>query len=130
MTESLKPSEENIEKVRVKCLFIEDHPSMINSLRRYFRDFENFVAVECHSVSDAMNAIKDNLPKVILLDNNLTPGGNEGLEIAKLIKKTEPDIKIYSTTNDGALETVYEKMGIEHIDKGDLDAIQAILSQE
>lgn len=128
MNESLNQAKENIEKLGPKCLFIDDHASMVSSLRRFLKSFDNFLAAECHSVDDAMNAIKENSPKVIFLDNSLTPGGNEGIQIAKMVKEMYPDIKIYSTTTSPGVERVYEKMGISHIEKGDTDTMQAILS--
>ena len=130
MTESFDKTKENIEKVGQKCLMIDDHIEMVNILNRYFHGVDNFKAVACNSVEEAMSAIKDNSPEVIFLDNSLTPGGNEGIEIAKLIKKIDPDFKIYSTTTSASFEFVYKKMGIDHIDKGDVEAMQAILSGE
>lgn len=121
---------ENVEKVRVKCLLIDDHTRMIKALNEYFSDFDNFVAVECHSVEDALNAIRANSPKVLFLDNSLTLGGNEGLEIAEKAREIDPDMKIYSTTTNDSLIKSYETQGIGHIDKTDTKTMRAIISGE
>ena len=51
-------AQESIEKPKKKCLFIDDNRPIIEGARALLSEYDNFVAVECHSVEDAINAIK------------------------------------------------------------------------
>ena len=93
-----------------------------------FEDFKNFSAAECHNVEEALNAIRTNMPDVLFLDHSLSRGGSEGIEIANQIMKEIPGIKIYSTTTNPNNYEQYEQIGIEHINKDDLDEFKKIVS--
>jgi CheY-like chemotaxis protein len=118
---------EPVERVKGKCLLIDDYPAVVKSIGHFFEESDNFSAVECHSVDEAMMAIRAHLPRVIFLDHSLTHGGAEGLEIADLVRRQYPEIKIYSTTTNGGVFKDYEKRGIEHLNKADVKSMQAII---
>jgi CheY-like chemotaxis protein len=115
------------EKIRPKCLLVDDYGIVVSNVSRFFRELDNFVAVECHSVQDALDAIRKNSPKILFLDHSLTRGGAEGIEIADRAREMIPDIEIYSTTSNGLLDE-YKERGIKHIDKIDLSGLRAIIS--
>ncbi len=112
----------------MKYLIIDDHDSIIRSLRRYFEGRDNVVVAECHSVEEALAAITEHNPDVIFLDHCLSGGKGEGLEITDWIRKNRPGIKIYSTTNNDSLPLyrAYAERGIEIIGK-DIKKIAAII---
>ena len=124
MTTNEQPSDlETIEKPPKKCLFIDDHFAVIESAKYVFKDIKNLTTAECHSVEEALNAIRANKPDVIFLDHSLTIAGSEGLEVAKIILVEMPETKIYSTTTNPRNDELYEQIGVGHIDKSDLGKI-------
>ena len=129
MNEQEKPSVlENTEKIPKKCLFIDDHPLIIAGIKGLFEESDNFVAVECHSVDEALNAIRANNPDIIFLDHSLTRDGSEGIEIADQIKKEKPEIEIYLTTSNPNNQKQYEMIGIKHINKDNFTELQKIVT--
>ena len=122
---------ENIEKPKTKFLLIDDHKAIVEGSRFYFDDIDGFTAVECHTVKEALEAILEHLPKTLLLDHNLTFGGAEGLEIARILREKHPDIKIYSTTINNDEETLgeYKKLGISRVGKENLDDMKALMKR-
>lgn len=119
---------ENVEKPPKKCLFIDDHASIIMGANFCFKKFTNFKAVECHSVEEALNAIRANTPDILFLDHSLTIGGSEGIEIADQIKLEKPEIEIYSTTTNPHNVMLYEQRGIKHINKEDLSKLEQVIT--
>ena len=121
-------SSETAEPIRKKCLLIDDHAEIIKGLASIFKELDNFVAVECHSVEEALNAIKINSPKIIFLDHSLSYGGAEGFEVADKVREIYPEIEIYSTTTNESVFGQYRRKGIKHIHKGDFEGFQTIIS--
>jgi len=124
-----KPSEkiENKEKEpKFPILFIDDNKDILGSAGRFFGDNKAIAFVECHSVADALKAIKKNEPGLIFLDHSLTDDGSEGLEIANKIMGQ--NIEIYSTTANSSAKLEYEKIGIKHVGKTDLMKIKTIIT--
>ena len=119
---------EGVEAIRRKCLFIDDEKKIIYGIQRLFRGYTNFTAVECHSVDEALNAIKANSPEVLFLDHSLTRGGNEGLQIAIEVQKDNSDIEIVSVTMNDAVGALYKLKGIKHISKNNIDDLERIVS--
>jgi len=120
--------QESIERPMKKCLFIDDNAPIIEEINKSFKGVDNFIAVECHSVADALKAITDNSPDVIFLDHNLTSGGTEGYEIADKAKEINPDIEIYSTTTSLGAEKIYAQRGIKHVRKGYPEDMKEIMN--
>ena len=109
-----------------RFLFIDDSETMLSSLRNAFPEKEVAFA-ECHSVEDALEAIKKYQPEAIFLDHHLTEDmEGEGLEIADRTK----GIKIYSTTSDSSAREEYQKRGIENVKKYDLSKFRSIIAGE
>jgi len=108
-------------------MFVNDNDEYLRTLSRVFRDHDNVILAECHSVDEAMEAIYKRQPDILFLDHSLTEGGDEGLEIARRVK----GVKIYSTTarNDVDVTADYLMMGIDHIKPTDLTAIRSIINQ-
>ena len=119
----------SVEKIKPKCLLVDDEEGITTFFKSFFDGSDNFVAVECHTVEDALNAIRANSPKVLFLDHNFTRGGTEGLEIADRAREIIPDIEIYSTTSHGHLSE-YKKRGIKHIGKNDFRKLRDVISGE
>ena len=109
-----------------RCLLIDDHANIVIALNRSDLKQKGFLAVCCTSVSEAISAITEHNPKTLFLDNSLTPGGHEGLEIVPIVRERWPQIKIYATTNNPSVRHFYEDLGIELVEK-DLESIAAKL---
>ena len=130
MTESQeKPnSSETVEFVKKKCLLIDDHTEIVKGISHFFSNADNFTAVECHSVEEALEAIRVNSPEILFLDHSLSYGGSEGFEISTKVKELNPEIKIYSTTANSGIVREYSRRGIRHIEKSDLDKLSEVVS--
>ena len=125
---------ENTERPKVKFLLIDDQPGIVGGSNICFRDYPGFLAVECHTVEEALGAVEKHQPGFLFLDHNLTStmggGGGEGFEIAQQVRDKFPDMKIISTTTDHFVLKAYpEKIGIEHIDKSDISALEGFISK-
>jgi len=68
----------------MKLLVVEDEPSLLNSITRYFRQ-EQFVCEGATTYMDALRRIEDYEYDCIILDINL-PGGS-GLQLLKLLRE-------------------------------------------
>ncbi|MBI2124464.1 response regulator [Candidatus Pacearchaeota archaeon] len=100
----------------MKILFIDDLDFFLKTIKEgFFKDKDNVVVAECHSIDEALTAIENAQPDILFLDHSLTEDGNEGLEIAGRIK--DKGIKIYSTTSLYRVHKEYAKLGIEVIEK-------------
>ncbi len=119
--------QESTERPKRKCLFIDDQKTIIDGIKRFLRKSENFVAIECHSVEDAIDAIIKFSPDIIFLDHNISEIGDDGFIIAEKALEINPQIKIYSTTRNFDTEEIYSQKGIEHINKSDLQKIEEIV---
>jgi len=100
----------------MKILIIDDNGAMLRSTKRAFAGNQDVYFAECHSVEDAMKAIVEYAPNVIMLDHELTEGGNEGLEIVKQVKNAT----VFSTTSNNDVVEEYIKRGIFHVNKSDM----------
>lgn len=109
----------------MKFLFVDDNRDWLTSLALVFRN-DNVVVAECHGVNEAIEVIQKENPDVLFLDNSLTDGGREGLEIADQIDRS---IRVYSTTAYPGenLKAEYGSRGIECIGKTDLQAFISII---
>ena len=100
----------------MKILFVDDLEFFLKAIKEdFFKDKDNVVVAECHSVDEALTAIENAKPDILFLDHELTEGVHEGLEIAGRIK--DRGIKIYSTTSVHNVHKEYAKLGIEVIEK-------------
>jgi DNA-binding response OmpR family regulator len=68
----------------MKLLVIEDEPSLLNSILRYFRQ-EQFVCDQAGDFSEALRRMEDSPYDCIILDINL-PGGS-GLQLLKYLRE-------------------------------------------
>jgi len=82
----------------MKLLVIEDEPSLLNSITRYFR-LEQFLCEGVSTYTDALQRIEDNAYDCIILDINL-PGGS-GLQLLKYLRedKKKDGVIIISARN-------------------------------
>lgn len=72
-----------------KLLIVDDSEGIVSSLSLLFEGIDGFVVVKktpVLSVKDAILAIEETNPDIILLDHELSKGGGEGLEILQEIK--------------------------------------------
>ena len=109
----------------MKALLIDDSSDVIKFFKRALKGIREIVFAECHSVEEALEAIKKEDPLIIFLDNSLC-GGNEGLEIADRVSGKI----IYSITGstDEQVLNEYTRRKIEVIGKVDYERIIKILS--
>src|SRR3989344_3173930 len=117
---------ERQEVKNIKILFIDDDAGILESLQRAFHNNIGVTFSECHDIKDALSAITQCQPDVIFLDHHLTDYGNEGIEIADLMK--EKGIKFFSTTSAKRVLEEYQKRGIENTSKTDLKNLKSIMA--
>ena len=82
----------------MKLLVVEDEPSLLNSITRYFRQ-EQFICEGVSNYADALERIEDISYDCIILDINL-PGGS-GLQLLKYLRedKKKDGVIIISARN-------------------------------
>jgi CheY-like chemotaxis protein len=100
----------------MNILVIDDNGAILRSTKRALTGNKDVYFAECHSTKEAMKAIAESKPDVIMLDHELTENGNEGIEIADQLE----GIEIYSTTSNSETVAEYTKRGIGHVGKSDL----------
>ena len=113
----------------MKILFIDDDRYILGMMKEVITATTGVEMAfsECHSVADALLAIDREKPEVIFLDNSLSKGKDEGIEVVKAL--AEKRIKIFTTTSDPNIEEVYRAMGIERVEKSDADNIERIMNK-
>ena len=100
-----------MKKSKITLLLVDDHPLVREGLRSYFAQEKAFEIVgEAVDGQEALRLAKDLLPHIILLDINM-PGMN-GLETARLLKKTVPKSKILILTMHDTKEYVSRMVSI------------------
>jgi len=70
----------------VRVLIVEDEPLIAEDIATALANNDFNVSGIAYSMEDALDELKRNLPDLVLLDINLN-GGEEGIEIAKLINE-------------------------------------------
>ena len=110
-----------------KFLFVDDDEDYLSSLREWFElEFEgrtDAAFVQCKSLDEARRAVQEHQPSVLVIDNALTGGGNEGLVITP-----EFGGKVYLLSGS-ELAGECEEFGIELIDKADaLPRLRAVVT--
>ncbi|MBN1688250.1 MAG: response regulator [Candidatus Omnitrophica bacterium] len=88
-----------------KILIVDDELAVCKVLSLYFKK-RNYPVAEAHSGKEALEKVRDEGPKFILLDY-LMPGLN-GLEVLEQIKKEWPDKVVIMMTGVDE-EWIYEK---------------------
>lgn len=106
-------------------LVIDDNREWLDSVSRVFRN-SDVIFAECHSTKDALVEIAKHRPELVLLDHQLTDGGNEGFEVVEILKDSK--IKIISTTTNDTAAEKYATFGITRIKKSDLAKIREIIT--
>ncbi len=99
----------------MKFLFIDDNDDWLRAIGAAFKKSGDIVTAECHSVGEALAAIRKHQPEVLFLDHHLTDYGEEGYEIARTALANH--IKVYSTTSNDRVADTYAEMGITYISK-------------
>ncbi len=81
----------------------DDHPLVLNGLQNVLRDSKTMKVINVYANgSELLEGLTKNVPDVLLLDIQMP--GKQGDELAKIISRKYPDIKIIALTN---LENVY-----------------------
>ncbi len=94
-----------MKKSKITLLLVDDHPLVREGLRSYFAQEKAFEIVgEAVDGQEALRLAMELHPHIILLDINM-PGMN-GLETARLLKKTVPKSKILILTMHDTKEYV------------------------
>lgn len=99
----------------MKFLFIDDNAEYLRSIGAALKKSGDIATAECHSVGEALAAIRKHQPNVLFLDHHLTDYGEEGYEIARAALANA--IKVYSTTSNNRVASTYAEMGITCISK-------------
>lgn len=72
-----------------KILVVDDNAALLDSLSRFFKGRAIFVTTDvCHSVEEAIVAIEQYQPDMVLLDHNLNEEDQkilEGVEVARIL---------------------------------------------
>ncbi len=131
MIEKFKPENKEPKERMLKILFIDDDKEYLNNAEDRFNNVHDLVIAECHSVEEALQAIKENNPDIVFLDHQLTEGGHEGIETLKKAEELLKDKRIYSTTLSREMDVLvdYLEKNIEIIGK-DLDKVEDIIEKE
>ena len=80
-------------------LLINDDPEHIRRWTKWLQGrLPNVFVVQCTTTTEALEAIARVNPTDLLLDIQLTPNGQEGLEIARAVRTTNPLTRLYSTS--------------------------------
>ena len=109
-----------------KYLFIDDDGNLLRAIQRGLSECGNVFFAECHSVNEALAAIRKHLPDVIFLDHHLTDRGEEGFAIADQVQ----GITIYTTTTNDDAVAVYKQRGIASVSKrSTLAEFRSIINQ-
>ena len=81
---------------RIRVVIADDHPLFREGVRMTLSDFTDCEVVsECANATGALEAVREHLPDIVLLDLNM-PGG--GIEAARQITATYPDIRVIILT--------------------------------
>lgn len=91
-------------------VFINDDMEYLLSIAQAF---PGVIISECHSVDEALDAIELYDANVIFLDNELSEGKNEGLEVARLLARSGKTVYANTTREDLAL--LYKEMGADYV---------------
>lgn len=122
---------ERIERIEgqppIKAIIIDDDGGIIKALKRAFKDRPDIAVIECHTVGEALTAIKERNPAFIFLDHNLTPNGSEGFKIVEELKASGTSAKIYSTTMDPDVISKYQENGVGHIEKTNVGGMAELI---
>ncbi len=113
----------------MKILFIDDDRNILGMMEEIITApvGVKMVFSECHSVADALGAVDREKPDIIFLDNSLSKGHDEGIDVVKAL--AGKSMKIFTTTSDPNIEEVYRLMGIPRVEKSDADSIERIMNK-
>ena len=92
----------------VTILVIDDHPLVGDGISMMLRDVETISITEvCKNATDALEAVSEKLPDVILLDINLPD--IDGLQLCSLLRKKSKQLKIIglTSTNEAGIITQF-----------------------
>lgn len=110
-----------------KVLIIDDHPSIVKGFQRLYSNKPNVVVAQCHSVEQALRAVENHKPDIILLDHSLSPGGDEGWEIVDRLRAAQNTATIYSITGGDRGLRGYEERGIEVVPKNETERFEQLI---
>ena len=81
-------------------LIVDDSIIIIERVTEILKDLENISSVtQVHSYTEAIKALEQSRPDIVLLDINL-PGTN-GIELLRHLKKNDPSIIVIMFSNRG-----------------------------
>lgn len=87
----------------VTIAIADDHPLVLNGLQNVLRDSKEMKVIDVYSNgAELLEGLTGKAPDILLLDIQMP--GKQGDELAKIISRKYPDIKIIALTN---LENVY-----------------------
>lgn len=123
-----------------RILIVDDLYSIVETtpelIEFFLGNFFSASGIATTSIDEAITAIKNYKPDIILLDHELTIGGNEGLEIAKIINtsslKSETVVISTSTLVNSSWELTeeYRKNGVRHFSGKNFDEIKKCLEHK
>lgn len=93
----------------IKVAIVDDHPLVINGLQNVLRNVEHIEVIATYSSGDALlEGLTKEQPDVLLLDIQLP--GKSGIEIAGIINKNYPNIRVLALTSVESLSQVKAMM--------------------
>lgn len=108
----------------IKVAITDDHPLILNGLQNILRYSEDIEVIACYlSGKDLLEGLKSQQPDVLLLDVQMPELSGE--ELAHIIAKTYPHIKMLALTN---MDNVYFIKGM--LQQGVLGYVLKSISEE
>lgn len=99
-----------------KIVFVDDELSILKALKRELQDYDEFECVFFNDSSEALKAILDNPPHIVVSD--LCMPGLDGQELMAIVAKQVPDVYRIVLTGQADTEALFDI-----INKGKIDHI-------
>lgn len=94
--------------IEVRVLIVEDEPLIAEDIATALKNNDFMVSAIVYSKEDALQELKNNTPDLVILDINLN-GGEEGIEIAKVINATYFLPFVYLTSYSDKITLLHAK---------------------
>jgi len=95
-------------------LVVDDEEDFLDTLMNRLKK-RNIDTIGCHSGEEALELMKKKIFDVVVLDIKM-PGGMDGIETLREIKKIQPDAEILLLTGHASVETSVEGMKLGAFD--------------
>ena len=94
----------------IRVILADDHPLYRDGVRRTLSGFAGYeIVAECANADDAVEAVREHLPDIILLDISMTGGG---IEAARRIAAASPAVRIVMLTSSEKESDVMDALDV------------------